>query len=283
MPRRSGQFCCLGGQLQGLGIGGFVGGTGASGGDQPRSGSQPAGEQQRFGDVLPAQEAAREDPDGRIPASESFIQPGAGMGECGAARRAQRTGEVRQPARGLAEVRAESKAVGPVDGGVMDVRAGDDGERRDLGERTRAGALDLGPALPAIVEPPVMMMRDQGYAMAGARAAQFGGEDEVAGDAEVMRPHDDVGGLTEQSVQAGAEPGAQFRKTELLFGGVPERGIDGELDGDARQGATKRVVPGLVEGFADGEGKVGDRGRACLTRCGAASSITRRMPPGRRW
>lgn len=59
---------------------------------------------------------------------------------------------------------------------------------RDRGEGREATVFHLPPAMPSIVEPPVVMMRDKRKAALAANADEFACQDQVAADAQVVRP-----------------------------------------------------------------------------------------------
>src|SRR5439155_1766514 len=82
--------------------------------------------------------------------------------------------------------------IGLIDGNVAHLsgRRKNRPGRRSQGAET--GPTHLQPPQPAIVKPPVVMMRNQGDALPNTDARQLAREQKVAADAEVVRPDETI-------------------------------------------------------------------------------------------
>ena len=101
--------------------------------------------------------------------------------------------QIRQPGDPLAEMSLQHGGVGAIDGAVVDMGRAEHCFRNGI-ERAKSGAAGFGPALPAIVKPPVVVMRKQGNLAGRAGARECCGEDEVSSQARIVVPDDKVGG-----------------------------------------------------------------------------------------
>ena len=93
------------------------------------------------------------------------------------------------------KVAGEDRGVGAVDGRMDDVARCGKHRLRDGAQRPEAATAQLGPALPAALEPPVVLVRNERDAARFADANEFARKQEIAAEAEVMRPDQTIAGL----------------------------------------------------------------------------------------
>lgn len=251
----------LGRPAERLGIGSFVGGADAAGGDEMGLGSQPPRQEQGFGEVLSSEQPAGNDPCRAVDLA-LFAQPPAGeAGWCGGRADVPAHG-VGQPAGAGAEVSAEGGGVGGIDGEVSDVGAVGEEDARRVGEGTDTGPVHFGPSGPAVVEPPIVVMKEEEDLAMRADSLEFVGEKGVAAEGEVMGPDggDRGAGGVEGVFEGLADAGSERAVGGVLLGPVAEAGVDVEAR-RARAGDGRETSgPIGIRGFATDEQDVGECG-----------------------
>lgn len=88
----------------------------------------------------------------------------------------RRLRKVGNPEGTLSKMAGENGGVGVIDGRVKDVILLREHGLRSVGQRADAKAAHLRPAHPAVVEPPVVMVRDKRNTARGTSAGELSGE-----------------------------------------------------------------------------------------------------------
>ncbi|OQB91272.1 MAG: hypothetical protein BWX84_01457 [Verrucomicrobia bacterium ADurb.Bin118] len=139
------------------------------------------------------------------------------------------------------------------------VRRGTKDHLRHLAQGTKSGAAGFGPALPAVVEPPIVMMQHQRQVAGGALPDQLPGQQEIAAETLVVRPDQAIRRRQSREV-TGPETAQLLAQRGLrarLFGQIAEHGINPARYAPARQPGPKTVEPGRVRRLARGEDEFG--------------------------
>lgn len=157
----------------------------------------------------------------------------------------------------------ENPGVGMVDGSVKDFSAFRKHGSRRCGEGAESGGTHLGPARPAVVEPPIVMMAHQCDVAVGADVGEFAGEEQVAPDSKVVRPHETISdvGTGEDFCKCGADSLGHAPGRAALFGEIAEGRFDRHLNGHARQLPGEAGVPLAVVVPAGGDHHARDGAR----------------------
>lgn len=244
----------VGGEGKRCGIGVFLAGTGGARGDKLRLRTQPSGEQEGLGDVFPAQQPAGKNPEGSSHAV-LLLQPASGFGAVsglGGMVGGCSIGGIWEPGGPSGKMPPENSRLAVIDGGVSDDRGFGEQDLCGAGEGSNTGSSEILPAGPAIIEPPVVMMKEQGDIALRADADQFRGEDWISCESQIVGPDPGVGGAgaVEHQCETGSDDSADERGRITEIGEVAESAVDDRDQRDAAQALAKTREPGGVGGFA---------------------------------
>src|SRR5688572_33048066 len=108
-----------------------------------------------------------------------------------------------------------------------------------------AGAASLGPALPAIVEPPVVMVGQQREVVLFASVGEFLRQDEIPRQTQIVCPDQGAAGLRqgEELFERTLDSPTEFRGRRPLFGSVTEGVLHKPFHRRATAGSFKIPAP----------------------------------------
>lgn len=126
---------------------------------------------------------------------------------------------------------------------------------RRVCQGSQAKAPHFRPAQPAVVEPPVVMMRHQRDAAPLASVRQFASQHHVARDAKIVCPDDGVlrAGANEQAVERRTNAPAEGWRRRPLFREIAEGWFGEKLHRRVAKVMRKRFIPLPILRFARGQ------------------------------
>src|SRR5437867_8369489 len=138
---------------------------------------------------------------------------------------------------------------------MMDVRGPGKQRLRDRGQRAKTQAAELRPAQPAVFKPPVVMVANQPDAPGGAGTHELPREQQIASDAQVVRPNQRVvrARALQQPFDTRPNFGREARRRPRLFRTVPEARLDNKAHRWAAEQRLKALAPIAIGGFATGQ------------------------------